>query len=88
MLKTAVVIAVEDTGAVALGSTVIADVDGERIELAIVGSTEADPAEGRISNVSPVGKALLGRRAGDDVIIPTPRMEMTYRIIEVRPSPR
>jgi len=86
MLKTAVVIAAVDTGTVALGSTVVAEVDDERIELAIVGSTEADPAGGRISNVSPVGKALLGRRAGDNVVIHTPGREMNYLIIEVRTS--
>ena len=46
--------------------------DGDEETLQIVGSTEADPANGRISNVSPVGRALIGHRAGDTVEITTP----------------
>ena len=68
-----------------LGSTVQAIVEGEEVTLHIVGSTEADPASGRISNASPVGRALLGHRAGDEVLIVRrpPRM-LHYRILEVR----
>ena len=52
-------------------------------QLTIVGSTESDPAAGLISAASPVGRALLGRRAGEDVVITTPGAEVTYRIVEV-----
>ena len=46
----------------------------------IVGSTEADPAQGKLSVQSPVGKALLGRRAGESVEVQTPRGGRTYRV--------
>jgi transcription elongation factor GreA len=57
--------------------------DGTVSTFAIVGSTEADPAAGRISNESPVGRALLGRSHGETVTVATPRGEVRYRITEV-----
>jgi transcription elongation factor GreA len=86
LIKTALVIEHRETGEVTLGSTVVSEVDGEEVVLQIVGSTEADPAAGRISNASPVGKALLGHRVGDVVLIVTPRHEIRYVIREVRAS--
>jgi transcription elongation factor GreA len=66
---------------VRVGSTVVVEEeDGTTSTFEIVGSTEADPAAGRISNVSPVGRALLGRSDGDIVIVATPRGEARYRI--------
>ena len=50
----------------------------------IVGSSEARPGEGRISNTSPLGSALLGRRVGDDVVVKAPAGERHYRIVELR----
>ena len=61
---------------VRVGSTVEgADEQGKKFKYTIVGSTEADPANGRLSNESPVGKALLGRVEGDrvDVLLPNGR---------------
>jgi transcription elongation factor GreA len=46
----------------------------------IVGSTEADPVQGKLSAQSPVAKALLGRRAGESVEVQTPRGDRTYRV--------
>jgi transcription elongation factor GreA len=83
-LRTAVVSSGVTEGVVVLGSTVRYEVDGEADELRIVGSTEADPLAGRISQASPVGKALMGRRAGDQVVVRTPAAETRYRILEVR----
>ena len=69
---------------VTLGSTVtVEDEAGSRMTFVVVGSSEADPAAGRISNVSPVGRALLGRSAGDDVAVAAPRGEVHYRIVEL-----
>ena len=51
----------------------------------IVETFEADPKAGLISDQSPVGQALLGRKEGDDVIVSTPRGETTYTIISIRP---
>jgi transcription elongation factor GreA len=73
-----------DDGRARIGSTVtVEDVEGDRSTFAIVGSTEADPAAGRISNVSPVGRALLGSHVGDEVTVAAPRGEVRYRVVEI-----
>lgn len=58
--------------------------DGEEETYSIVGSAEANPLEGLISNDSPIAKALLGHRVGDEVAITTPGGDMQVRITEVR----
>jgi transcription elongation factor GreA len=69
---------------VTIGSTVTVDgPDGERIAMTIVGSAEADPAAGRISNASPVGRALLGHVVGDTVVVITPRGEASYQVVAI-----
>jgi transcription elongation factor GreA len=74
----------ETVDRVTLGSTVtVEDESGARMTFVVVGSAEADPAAGRISNVSPVGRALIGRSAGDDVAVAAPRGEVHYRIVEL-----
>lgn len=74
----------EAAARVRVGSTVtVEEDDGSSSTFAIVGSTEADPAAGRISNVSPVGRALLGRSAGDVVVVVTPRGDVRYRISDL-----
>ena len=74
----------EAAARVRVGSTVtVEEDDGTRSTFAIVGSTEADPAAGRISNVSPVGRALLGRSAGDEIVVVTPRGDVRYRISDL-----
>jgi transcription elongation factor GreA len=83
-LRTAVVIKEESGGSISMGSTVVYEVDERRDELRIVGSTESDPSAGMISAASPVGKALLGHREGDDVIVTTPAAQIHYRIVEVK----
>ncbi len=67
-----------------LGSHIIVEADGEKASYTIVGSAEANPAEGRISNESPVGRALLGHKAGDVVkcVVPAGLIEM--KILAVR----
>ena len=54
---------------VRLGARVMVEVDGQTDELIIVGSLEANPSLGKISNESPVGKALLGKKEGEEVTI-------------------
>lgn len=63
---------------------VIRDTDGEQEEYVIVDHFEADPRLGRISQTSPVGRALLGRRAGDQVTVQTPAGERQLTVVEVR----
>jgi transcription elongation factor GreA len=55
-----------------LGSTVVVDFDGEEERYTIVGAIEASPKSGMISNESPLGKALLGQRIGQEILFPTP----------------
>ena len=69
---------------VEIGSTVIVSTaEGETDTYTIVGSDEADPVHGRISYQSPVGKALLGRRAGDDVKVSTPAGVTKLKLKEI-----
>ena len=56
----------------------------EKYEYAIVGINQADPFEGRISNESPVGKALLGKKVGDKVDVQTEIGVLNYKILEIR----
>ncbi len=86
LLTTAQVIELDQvpTGAVSLGSVVhLAASDGRTHRYTIVGSYEADPAAGRISHESPVGKALLGRKAGDEVLVTTPGGVKVYTILGI-----
>ena len=70
---------------VRVGLTVkVLDVEeNEEMEFTIVGSTEADPFEGRISNESEVGKNLLGKRKGDTVQIVVPDGLLTYKVVDI-----
>jgi len=71
-------------GVVSLGSRVhLRNSDGREFHYTLVGAFEANPSEGRISNESPVGKALLDHKAGDTVIVATPSGSRTYTILAV-----
>lgn len=73
----------EKQGIVNLGATVLVSVDGQNDEFTLVGSLEANPSLGKISNESPVGKALLGRKAGEEVIVSSP-IQTTYKIKKIQ----
>lgn len=66
-----------------LGARVIVKVDGQADEFEIVGSLEANPSLGKISNESPVGKTLLGHRVGDEVIVSSP-IKTIYKIKKIK----
>lgn len=66
-------------GSVHVGSTVDLK-NGKKVTYTIVGPVEADPMEGKISNESPIGAALMGKKSGDKVTIETPKGSMTYTI--------
>lgn len=70
---------------VTVGSTVTVREQDEQTEevFTVVGSAEADPAAGRISNESPLGRALLGRRPGEQVQVHTPGGLLTFIILEI-----
>ncbi len=88
ILKSAVVIDESEipTDQVGIGSVVrVRDLDtGEEMEFTLVGSYEADPLEDRISNESPIGEALLGRRVGDTVEARVPAGRVRYEILSIR----
>lgn len=87
MLRTAKVIDNHDAPAdqITVGSTVrVKDhSSGEQLTYTIVGSLEADPDQDRISNESPVGRALLGRRAGETVDVAVPAGKIRYSILQI-----
>ena len=71
-------------GVVEVGDKVlIQNQDGKIEQFTIVGSTEANPVEGKISNESPVGKALLGKKIGDEVEVSTPAGVLKLSIMDV-----
>ena len=56
---------------------------GDECEYRVVGSTEADPRNGKISDESPVGKALLGKKIGEEVIVEAPGGEFKLKILGI-----
>lgn len=85
LLATAILIDQGRTDVVSLGSVVhLVTHDGREYRYIIVGSYEADPGNGRISNESPVGKALLGHKMGDQVMAATPGGVKEYTIVSVQ----
>jgi transcription elongation factor GreA len=69
---------------VQIGSTIhLVDSEGKKIQYTIVGSAEADPKGGRISNESPVGLALLGKRVGDEVQVSVPKGLLRFTLTKI-----
>ena len=74
-----------NTKMVNVGSTVVVqEGSSEKVTYLIVGSTEANPLEGKISNESPVGEALLGHGKGDVVEVTTPGGQIEYTILSIK----
>jgi len=76
-----------DTSVVSIGSVVrLRDVDAKKtVEYHIVGSAEANPAEHKLSNESPVGRAILGHKKGETVEVTTPRGgKLKFKIMEIK----
>ncbi len=67
-----------------MGSKAAVRFNGKEQVFHVVGSNEADPLGGKISNESPIGKALMGKKAGDKVVVQTPSGEKEYKIVEVK----
>ncbi len=88
MLKNVKVIADDEISneQVTVGVTVkVLDVEyDEELEFKIVGSAEANPSEGKISDESPVGAALMNKKTGDEVTAETPNGHMSFKILEIR----
>jgi transcription elongation factor GreA len=71
------------TDHVQIGSTVKVEGSDGQEHFTIVGSTEASPREGKISNESPVGRALLGKHKGESVVVHVPAGDFSYKILEI-----
>lgn len=85
ILQNAEVIADGKKTSVVVGAKItLTSADGKQVTYIVVGSVEADPLEGKISDQSPIGQALLGKKAGDSVTIRTPRGEVTYTISDIK----
>lgn len=82
VLKSAQVVKKKDVQVkiVEVGSSVTVEIENEEDVFQIVGSIEAEPEQGKISNESPVGKALLGLKEGDEVDVVTPHATLHYKI--------
>jgi len=86
MIKNAVIIEEDESksGLVKLGSKVtVRSEDGSEEFYTVVGSAEADPSQNKISNESPVGSAIIGKKAGNTVKVKTPAGEIKLKIVEV-----
>ena len=87
MLEHAKIIEEAQAGVVGVGSTIVICYDGDiddKEEYKIVGSLEANPFENRISNESPIGKAVLGKKLGDEVSVDSPNGSFTVKVLEIK----
>lgn len=86
MLRRAVIIENAATGRIGLGSRVTLIEEGANTEevFSIVGPAEADPANGKVSNESPLGRALLGHQSGESVTVETPEGKFVFKIVTVQ----
>ncbi len=83
LLKDAEVISTHSSDTVGIGSTVRLKSAGGENEYTIVGTDEIDLLDGKISNESPLGEALVGRKIGESVTIQTPRGSNSHEILEI-----
>ncbi len=87
LLKNAEVIDEDDINldviSVGCNVTVLDKLDNEEMDFMIVGATETDSREGKISNESPVGSALLGKKEGDTVLVETPMGTIEYKVLAI-----
>ena len=84
IISKSVVVEEVKSDTVILGSLVIVEFSGRKDTFRIVGSAEADPVKRLISNESPVGKALLGAKKGDVVVVTTPVIVVEYKVIDIK----
>lgn len=71
------------SSSVHIGSSLEVRANGKNQNFTIVGSEEANPASGKISNESPLGKAFLGHKAGETVTVETPAGQVSYKIVAI-----
>lgn len=85
ILKYGEVVSSTVPGVISIGSTVIVHDGTDEKTFSIVGGYESDTLQGKISNASPIGKALIGKKMGDSMNITTPAGKLHYEIVEITP---
>lgn len=83
ILQQAEIIKSSKSSVVGLGATVELKSDVKNVTYKVVGPVEANPLEGKISNESPIGTELVGKKVGDSATISTPKGEITYEIVKI-----
>ncbi|HXH26801.1 MAG TPA: transcription elongation factor GreA [Candidatus Acidoferrum sp.] len=85
ILLNASIIKPKNSKLIAIGHTVEIEAEnGKKIEYTLVGSVEANPLEGRISDESPIGQALIGQEVGAKIVIKTPKGDNSYTIVAIK----
>jgi transcription elongation factor GreA len=84
ILQNAEIIKAKHGSTIQVGTTVELELKGKKVVYTIVGPVEADPLAGKISNESPIGQALLGKKIGEVITIKTPKGKVEYKIIAIR----
>ena len=72
-----------DVVSIGVKVTVRTTADKKTMSFSVVGSAEADPLTNRLSNESPIGKALMGRKKGDKVTVVSPRGQVEYQVVKI-----
>jgi transcription elongation factor GreA len=83
VLLNAEIITASKSSSVSLGSKVELKTGSKTVTYHVVGPVEADPLEGKISNESPIGLALMGKKVGDTATITTPKGDIEYEIVKL-----
>ncbi len=84
ILKEAVIVKAHKSDVVEIGVTVTVQKEsGEKTKYQIVGSEESNTKEGKISNRSPIGEAIMGKKEGDSFTFKTPKGEVKYKIVDI-----
>lgn len=83
ILLNAEIIATKKGSKIVVGSLVSLKTNGKTVSYRLVGPVEADPLDGKISNESPIGKAMLGLKVGESFTIETPKVKKTYKIEKI-----
>ncbi|MCA9339082.1 transcription elongation factor GreA [Candidatus Saccharibacteria bacterium] len=83
ILLNANVISNKKSSKVAVGSTIELKAGRKTVKYTLVGPVEANPLEGKISNESPIGTALLGKKAGDKFSLDTPKGKVNYEVVKI-----
>ncbi len=85
VLKNAIIVEINSNEQIVqIGNTVIVEANKEKKQFQIVGEFEADPLNNKLSNNSPIGQALIGKKVGDIVEVNIPAGKVFYKIIEIK----